>query len=475
MSDASMINLSLDRSSKTPLFQQIYEDLKGMISDNKIQSDYRLPSSRAFAKELGISRSSVVTAYEQLLAEGYIESRQGSGYFVCNIPELNLSEVKLRKNYKTPHKETPNVKGALAPGLPDMKLFPYQNWAKCVAKVARENPHSLINMVHPYGDHKLREAICKHLEEWRGISTEPQQVIVTPGAFGALEIIIQVLMKPADTIGIENPGYQTFTKYISRLGLDKVLMNVDQYGAKLPGKNNKKIPKLMVITPSHQFPLGGTMPTARRTDFLNYAEQTGCWLVEDDFDSEFRYEGRPIPALASMDHSERVLYVGSFSKIFSASIRLGYLVIPKQLIDNFTKHLDSRGTGASISAQSALAEFIMAGEFHKHIRKMRRIYSARRQIFIKELESLGKYINFSDNQAGMQLALYLNDQDLPDMDLCQLTKNAGLACQPLSRYYVNNVKQGLQIGFCADEEQVITASMKKLKNILSRKRKSPGS
>ncbi len=471
MSDASLITLTLNKQSATPLFQQIYDALKARVISGALEAGYRLPSSRSFASELGVSRSSILAAYDQLSAEGYIEGRSRTGIYVSDLPDLNItqkvSEKSIRSNKRNPQ-DISEVKDPVpfAPGLPDMRLFPYVKWGRCISRVARLYPEQFVISNDNFGNIDLREAICQHLSEWRGIKATPEQIIITSGASGALDLITNTLAKADDLIALENPGYRVINNYVLKIGAKPVWLGVDEHGARISSLKKRKHVKLIILTPSHQFPLGGTMPTARRAEFLNYAEQEKSWLIEDDFDSEFRYSGRPIPALASMDQTGRVLYVGSFAKIFSTSLRVGYLVIPNQLIETFRTTLNLYRTSASTMPQYALAEFMKTGEFHKHIRRMRRIYAGRRKHFIELLETeLKNSINFEDHGAGMQIAINLN-KNINDIDLSKKAQKLGIQCPALSEFYTQSQQSGLLLGFCAFQEDEMFKPMKKLKQIL---------
>ncbi len=466
MTDAALIDLTIDHASREPIFQQIYEAVRDRIINGKLEAGSKLPSSRSFARELGVSRSSVVNAYDQLIAEGYAASRKGAGIFVTDLPELRVSLSPSRREQGSLEPKQDYNPVPFYPGVPEMRLFPYEKWARSVARVARERPQNLLECRHKFGDFRLRKAIAKHLSEWRGIEAAPEQVIITAGALGGLELIFKTLTKKSDTIGLENPGYKAFRQFLTSGDLKPLWLNVDDNGAQLP-EGGAHI-SLAILTASFQYPLGGAMPTARRAEFLNLAREQNFWIIEDDFDSEFRYSGRPIQSLAGMDADKKVLYVGSFSKIFSVGLRIGYVVIPGKIIGQFEKILANFSNIASVVPQAALAEFMESGEFHKYVRRMRRTYAQRRKVFmacLKELDDLIEYKNF---EAGMQVTIKFRNK-VDDRKISRHLEKVGIICPPLSDYYINNPVPGLLMGFCSFTEEEIIQTMKKFHEVIRKK------
>ncbi len=507
MSDAALLSIALDRDAAQSLFRQLYEALRQLILKGRLARTARLPASRAFAAELGVSRATVTLAYDQLIAEGYLESRRGSGVYVCDLPHL---EIRSPAHVRAPRGQCPSSNHpsllpassltnsqpqpqpqAFAPGLPDMRLFPYKEWGRCVARAARTTPAALIDGGEQFGDHVLRAALSRHLAEWRAIDVSPEQIIITAGAGDALELTARTLAQKGDSIALENPGYPPLRRFALSLGLVPQWLTVDHEGAVLPDPApNQRPPRLTVLTPSHQFPLGGTMGTARRAGFLALAQRTDGWIIEDDFDSEFRYTGRPIPALAGLEDnnggaSSRVIYIGSLAKIFSKGLRLGFLVLPHNLIDQFSSTLLSYGHKASLAAQRPLANFIDEGLFHRHIRRMRRIYGARRRVFLDLLQDeLGSTVRPIPSPAGLQIAVTL-PPDWQDVALSEAAKAQGLNCPPLSQYYApirqaqaqqdlaqqglaqqEPARPGLLMGFSAFSEDEMRAPMTRLAKLI---------
>jgi len=451
--EAPLIALTLERSSTKPLFEQVYETLRQRIIEGRIRVGTRLPASRRFAEELGISRTTIVTAYEQLVAEGYAEGRGGSGFYVNTIGDLELAPSKntpaLEDDYRAGQAHTARVH--VQPGQPDMRLFPYKRWAQCVARVARSAPEAVIVTDDIFGDMRLRQAIARHLAEWRGVQVAPRQIVMTAGSGDALEICIRTLIERGQGIALENPGYPPLRNFASSLGVIPHWLDVGPDGAELPdARKTQDPPKLAVLTPSHQFPLGGAMPANRRMEFLRWARNTDSWIVEDDYDSEFRYAGRPIPALASFDRSDRTIYVGSFAKIFSSGLRLGFLVAPVPLIPKILRTLTEFGTKASIAPQRALALFMEEGELYRHIRRVRRVYGERRRILLELMRTeLAHLAVFEDHQAGMQIVARLPN-GFDDVSISEAVSHRGVLAPSLSKFYAGaHVSSGLILGFCA--------------------------
>ena len=375
--------LMLDAEDQRPLVQQIFAALSQRIVARAIAPGTRLPATRSLAKELGVSRSTVVQAYEQLAAEGYVKPRPGSGYFACDVGDAETLYALSRPHPFNPTESLVD-EAAMAkpdfPGIPDMRLFPHAARAKHVARTARLSAASMRGSVERFGLRRLREAVATHLSAWRSVDASADQIIITAGAGDALELCLRSLTWDRRAIALENPTYPPLFNMATGMELELHWMEVGEAGALLPEKAAR--PVVTVLTPSYQFPLGDAMPRSQRLAFLERAECDDGWIIEDDFDSEFRYAGRPIPALASLDPGQRVVYADSFLKIFSSALRIGFVVVPHSLIPVFKETLTRFGQRASIVSQWPIATFIEDGSFHRNIRRMRRIYGERRQVFV---------------------------------------------------------------------------------------------
>lgn len=469
MADIPLLGLTVDPQSSAPLFTQVYDGLRQRIVMGKIPAHSRLPSSRSLAEELGVSRSTVVTVYDQLTAEGFVEARRGAGVFVSDIGEVEIAQpAPPPPSLPSKPASDPNSPRPLQPGKPDMRLFPHQHWGKCFSKAARTAPEAMVLETEKFGDPLLREEITKYLAEWRGVTVGAEQILITAGASDALEICLRTLTQPGQYVALEDPGYAPLRNIVLNLGLKPRWLDLDGDGALAPpptGFGDRSM--LSILTPSSQFPLGGAMTPGRRLEHLAWAKENFSWIIEDDYDSEFRYGGRPIPALSSFDQSGRTLYIGSFSKIFSDTLRLGFLVLPPQLIPQITDTLNTYGTKASLVAQRPLALFMESGHFYRHIRRMRRRYGERRRKLLTLLtDELGDRVQWTDHQAGMQIAVMLSDS-YDDVALARELAQKGVPCPALSTYYRRATQQnGLLLGFCNSTPEELQSGIKILKSVL---------
>ncbi len=466
MLNLAALAFTLRRESKIPIFVQLCDQIRERIVAGQIHQNSRLPPTRSLAIELGLSRSTLVTVYEQLSAEGYIEGRRGSGFFVCQLGESDYLQPRAVKAQSDKNLKTTSIQHLIRhAGLPDKRLFPYRAWARCLSRTARLTPEALVNSKSPLGDEALRSSIASYLSDWRGLDILPQQILVSAGSIDALETCIRTIASAGDSIGLENPGYQPLRNIVENQGMSVDWLNTTDQGTQLPQSCS---PRLVILTPSHQFPLGGTMSPNRRLEFQQWANQNNTWIIEDDYDSEFRYAGRPIPAMASMEGADRTIYIGTFSKVFSVSLRLGYLVMPPNLVPDFLETIARFGNKAALPCQRALSNFIDSGEFYRHIRRVRRIYAERRRQLIDQLQhKLSDYISIQDHQAGMQISVELAP-DISDQHITRLAKQKGLALSPLSSYYGGgNPKQGLVLGFCGYTESEINSNVETLRQIFA--------
>jgi len=463
---------TLSRESSIPLFTQVCDVLRQNIVDGRLLQGHRLPPSRSLAIDLGVSRTTVVIAYDQLAAEGYIEGRRGSGFFVCPIGQI---ELDCGNNKAVAVESTaamlPESRKQVHPGFPDLRLFPYRQWARCMSRVARLTPEALVVADDSFGDIQLRRSIARYMRDWRGIQTSAEQILITAGSIDALEICVRTLAGSGQYVGLENPGYQPLRNIVQSLGMKPVWLSMGDHGLEVPSlKKSQPSPSMTILTPSHQFPLGGAMSPLRRTEFLQWAVKTESWIIEDDYDSEFRYAGSPIQALAGFDSTGRTIYVGTFSKIFSVGLRLGFLVAPPALIPRFSKTLARFGVKAATASQRALASFMDSGEFYRHIRRVRRIYGERRKFLLNTLhEKLGDIVRFEDFAAGMQLLARL-PAGYDDQAIVEEASREGVITAALSAHYAQGeIQNGLLLGFCSFTEAEIEASISIIEKIIRSK------
>lgn len=464
MTSPAWIGFSIDRSLSEPVFEQICSAIRSKVVAGSISAGETVPPTRVFATELGVSRSTVVTAYEQLVAEGYLTSQQGSGYRVCALGSVEMVRKERQPSTAPAAKSIPQLRPFSA-GSPDMRLFPYAQWAKTVSRLCRKDPQAMLGGGGRQGHADLRRAIAAHVSEWRGIEAHPDQIIVTAGASDGVMLCLQALMQRGDTIGLENPGYAPLLHMAELLGHTPQWLQMDAQGAVLP---QGKGPRTVVLTPSHQYPLGGAMSPQRRLDFIRWADENDGWILEDDYDSEFRYAGRPIPAMAGFDQLNRTIYIGSFSKIFSNTLRMGYVVAPQALVPRLMQALRRYGSNASAMPQPALAEFIHAGEFYRHLRRVRRVYDVRRQFLLDWLaKHCAEFGHCIDHQAGMQVVFLLR-AGLSDQVIQRKALARGVDVEALSLAYAGGTpaRQGLIMGSCADTEDEMLPALEIIADIL---------
>lgn len=400
-----MLWINIDKSSVIPLIRQIYEQVRTGILSGEIKAGERLPATRELASELKVSRNVILEAYEQLYVEGYIESRQGSGTFVTEgllweqasiEPPLSLIDDAESKNNESDIID-------FRSGIPDLHLFPKKIWGKLSQSVCNESTSSAFGYGNPEGRLELRQALCNYLLKTRGVRCKPEQLVITSGATQALSLVAKLLISPGDEVIIEDPVTHEIQTIFSSAGASLCPIPVDAYGMKTELISKYKKPSFVFVTPSHQFPLGGILPVQRRLQLIQLARTSGCYIVEDDYDSEFRYNGTPISSLQGLDPS-KAIYIGTFSKNLSPALRLGYLILPFQLIERCRSLKWFTDLHTPSLEQLTLARFIEEGHLERHIRKMKKIYQKRRETLIKCLELYFKdSINILGDATGLHL------------------------------------------------------------------------
>lgn len=448
---ASASEIGIDRDDREPIQSQIARQVRALVLNGRLKPQTKLPSTRALSEELNVARATVVEAYEQLLSEGYLETRSGSGTRVAaELPESLLSSTAA-KPAAPPARLTVKREPArpFRSGLVDWENFPHDDWGRLLGRFWRNPPVTLLEHNDPFGWMPLREAIARHLYEWRGISCAEEQVIVTAGGLDAFDLIGRAVLHEGDKVWFEEPGYPTARRIFSLGGVSVVPVPVDEEGLVVSkGIEKAADARAAFVTPARQYPTGVTMPLARRLELLDWADEAGAIVIEDDYDSEYRYVGRPLPALMSLDKRNRVIYTGTFSKVFSPIIRLGYVVVPKALVETFRAERMSHGAPPSLMAQPALAEFMGSGAFAIHIRRMRRIYAGRRRALIEALKpGDGTLYRIDASPAGLMLLLHLAP-DVSDEAVVTKLASHGIEAQSLSSHYAGRKRQqGLLLSF----------------------------
>ncbi|MBC3935912.1 PLP-dependent aminotransferase family protein [Undibacterium rugosum] len=468
----------LDKTSATPRNRQLYRLLRQAILDRVLPADTRLPSSRDLASELLISRNTVLYAYEQLLAEGYVEARTGSGTFVANtVPDAIYLPVESAVRKKSGASKAqlsqrghrlvaqaaaaPRQWGAFVPGVPDVTQFPHRVWNSLQSKIWRKPAISVLTYGQGGGHQGLREAVAEYLKVSRSVACEADQVVITNGIHQSIDLCLRLLSDPGDVAWVEDPCYWGARNLLAASGVRLRPVRVDAEGICPDAADLAEVPRFIFVTPSHQYPLGMVMSLARRRSLLEYARQHGCWIIEDDYDSEFRYGGRPLASLQGMDSAERVLYMGTFSKTMFPGLRLGYLVLPAILSQSFVTGMEELHRSGQASLQATMAEFMTQGHFNSHIRRMRLLYGARLEILQQEIT---RHFELSQvcavgSDAGLHLTLRLPAQ-CDDRQIAREALAQGIAVRPLSSYYqdASHTESGLVLGYaCVEEARIAPA------------------
>jgi GntR family transcriptional regulator/MocR family aminotransferase len=464
-----------DFHPRLPQQRRLYEAAKAAIHRQQLGAGSKLPSSRDLARDLRISRNTVIAAFEQLAAEGYVSSTLGSGTYVA---DLQAHSARMRGSGATPRVGHPPPRAgsrtgerpadlsrrgqeltsyAAGPrfeiqpfaGEADFSSFPFKLWQRLQNRVWREAPEALLDYGQSGGHLPLRQAITEYLRMSRSVKVEVEQVMITAGTQQSLDLCAQLLADAGDTAWIEDPCYWGARRAFQARELKLRPIAVDGDGMALDAADLGTRPRLIYVTPSHQYPTGAVMSLARRRELLDVAVRKDAWILEDDYDSEFRYTGRPLAALQGLDHDDRVLYMGTFSKVIYPGIKVGYLVVPPALIDAFKSALYDLQRPGQLMVQAALADFIALGHFTTHIRKIRQIYGARRELLRRTLEQRldGQPVSISREESGLHLVLELPD-DVDDVALEQRAADAGIQVKALSAYYLKPpVRRGLLVGY----------------------------
>jgi GntR family transcriptional regulator/MocR family aminotransferase len=460
--------IAIDRNGAAPLHKQIYAAYRGAILAGDLRSGQQVPSSRELASEIQVSRFPVLHAYAQLLAEGYFESRVGAGTFVSDsLPEQLMSAerhaspavqipsgprpVARRCSLYPGFEGSPSTRGWGAFGVhqPAFDQFPFRIWSSLVAHHSRNpNAHAL-HHVDPLGALRFREAICSYLRTARAVRCDPNQIMVVSGSQQALDITARVLLDPGSTVFVEEPGYRLERTALIAAGCRLIPVPVDGEGMVVSegfGRYHKA--RAAFVTPSHQFPLGSTMSASRRLHLLNWAQNSGAWIIEDDYDSEYRYESRPVASLQGMDANARVIYIGTFSKVLFPSLRIGYIVLPSDLVERFVAVRVAMDIFPPYLYQEVLADFMEMGHFGRHIRKMRQLYGERRKVLIESLQKeFGEMVEVHGAEAGMHLTVTIPG-GFSDREIAAKAAAERLWLWPLSpTYFGKKPRQGFVLGF----------------------------
>ncbi|MBK5440647.1 PLP-dependent aminotransferase family protein [Pseudomonas sp. TH32] len=497
--------IELDR--RQGLTRQLYQALRQRVLDGRLVSGTRLPASRDLAAALSISRNSVVRAYDQLYAEGFIEGRVGDGTYVAQLPQTPLSSKKLSTKVSTglstglsPGLSTkcpdlPVISSsqvihsaalgrvennhlplpptgpprAFRVGIPAFDLFPFDVWAKLNAAFWRKPDLQQLCYGDPAGDERLRGLIAAYLRSSRGMHCTAEQIVITSGAQQAISLCAQLLVAPGDGVAVENPGYRAAGHAFALAGAKLHGVAVDSEGIDCSALNAIDSCRLAYVTPSHQYPMGVVMSLARRLELLAWAERTGGWIIEDDYDGEYRYSGAPLAPLAALDRSGRVLYVGTFGKVAFPALRLGYLVLPMALVQPFARRRAVDVRHSEVSTQAVMAEFMASGHFQRHVRRMRRAALSRRNALLAEwpqgVDGVGSVPAVA---AGLHLTIPVQGLER-EQALIAKAAGVGVEINGLSNYWLpdsvtlEDRRAGLVLGFAAVPEAQISQALARLR------------
>jgi GntR family transcriptional regulator/MocR family aminotransferase len=482
--------LALDRRRDDPLQEQLYRRLREDILAGRLGPGTRLPPSRVVAADLGVARNTVVATYARLAHEGYVAARVGSGTRVAELPPEALLSVRSPgaasghagsparlsargRAFVAARRATPDpVRRAFQPGLPDVEGFPHALWARLLHRHARRPPRGALGYAYGVGLPALRETIARHIGSTRGVVCTPEQVFVVAGAQAALDLVCRLLLDPGDLAWIEEPGYLGARGALLGAGARLVPVRVDAEGIDVAaGAPRAPAARLVYTTPSHQFPLGATMSLARRLALIDWAAQAGAWVIEDDYDSEYRYAGRPLPAMQGLDAGGRVIYVGTFSKTMFPALRAGWVVVPPALAEPFAVAMRNTGHAVPAVVQAALADFIDGGHFGAHVRRMRGLYAKRQAALVSAARRrLGGRLVVEPEDAGMQIAARLPAGG-DDAGLSAALAEAGIVAPALSTYALRRPRvRGLFLGYAGVPEREIAAAIETLGEVLARRR-----
>jgi GntR family transcriptional regulator/MocR family aminotransferase len=477
----------VDRKAATPLHKQIYDGFRASILRRQLRPGQRIPSSRELSVELRVSRFPVLNAYAQLLAEGYFESRVGAGTFVsASLPEQKMSvtlpetepsqapsgprSVSQRSTLYPAFEMHPAVRGWGAFGVhqPDLDEFPFQTWSSLIARHSR-NPHAnAIHHINPMGTQRFRESIADYLHTARGVKCDADQVMIVSGSQQALDITARVLLDPGDSVWVEEPGYRLQRSVLIAAGCRVIPIPVDNEGMNVAaGIATRRKARAAFVTPSHQYPLGSTMSASRRLQLLNWAQHSGAWIVEDDYDSEYRYGSLPIASLHGLDVNSRVIYIGTFSKVLFPSLRIGYLVIPPDLVERFVAVRHSLDIFPPYLFQEVLSDFINEGHFTRHIRRMRQVYGEKRATLVQSLQTeFGDEVGIHGSEAGMHLTISL-PPGANDIEIMTRASRERLWLWPLSPSYSEEKrKHGFILGFGSTSGEQIPRHVRLLRSVI---------
>ncbi|HDX9610675.1 TPA: PLP-dependent aminotransferase family protein [Bacillus toyonensis] len=432
--------IPLQLESNTPIYLQIYEFIKYEIIQGTISVGTRLPSHRSLASQLNISRITVESSYQQLLAEGYVESKPKRGIFVANVDIDVIPNKKLNKAKEPSDLIEEPFEFDCSQGLIDQTAFPITNWKRALQEAILKYENALFAKEDPQGEFVLREHISTYLYHARGVYSSPDQIVIGAGTQPLLWLLLQ-LLGPTKEYGIENPGFHRVHAIVKSCNRNIHPIPLDEKGIRISNLYNTNS-NVTYVTPSHQFPLGMIMPLPRRLELLKWANDRDGYIIEDDYDGEFRYAGKPIPSLQSLDSNERVIYMGTFSKSFLPSLRMGYVVLPLHLLKTYEALQGIFKQTVSTIQQLAFADFIQSGNWERHINRSRTLYKRKHHTLVKSIvKEMGTNVQILGEQSGLHIVLRIHN-NMNEQELIESAKKQSIKLYPLSPYdFVNDLRK----------------------------------
>ena len=482
---ATLQSISIDRNSSKTIAAQLCSALRDLVLAGSLRAGQRLPATRTLAKELGTARATVIDAFEQLVSEGLLQSRTGAGTFVSQaldaerpigpvsnarattVKQVRVSRLMSAATSRFVHR-LPHLPRAFTTAMPDFDAFPMAQWARIASKHWRSPRQFALGYCEAQGFRPLRQAIAAHLRADRGISCDWQQIFVVAGAQQAFQLIATTLIDPGDRVWFENPGAIGARNSFILHGAEVVPVPVDSDGLDVAqGKSLFPDFKAVFVTPAHQQPLGCKMSLERRFALLKAAEDAAAWIIEDDWDGELCFAGRPLPALKGIDSAGRVIYVGTFSKSMSPSLRLGFMLAPPSLVSTFETALEAFSPGVPTSLQAIVAEFIDEGLFATHIRRMRKLYAEKCDLLFAAAQKwLTPWLELQPTNTGLHMVGLLRS-GLIGAEVSAAAASRGLTVAPISRFCMTPIDvEGLVLGYGGISHRQIAAGVSELAEVL---------
>ena len=429
---------TIRQDSGVSLYFQIYESIKEEILRGRLEPGERLPSKRVLASSLGVSANTTDAAYQQLVSEGYLEARPGSGYYALDPGVLPVREMTADTDPGDPHLSDPEHSILdFSPNGVNLAALPIDRIRKCIRDVYADQEEDIFRGCSSLGSVELRSSLCRYLGQSRGVHCRSEQLLIGAGTDYILQLLIQIISyaKSSIRVAMENPVYNKAYQIFTGLGVPVDLIPLDKSGIEMNSLNESRA-NIVYTTPAHQFPLGIIMPISRRTELLDWAALSDDrFIIEDDYDSEFRYAGRPIPPIKAMDARSRVIYLGTFSKSISPSVRVSYLVLPPVLIEAYQTGLSYYNTTVTGAEQMILSRFIDSGDFERHINRMRTLYRKKRDLFVRSLAPYKNLLDISGTDAGHHLLCHVKN-GMSEEELIRNAKNAATKVYGISAYYL---------------------------------------